>query len=202
MWLLHNSRDSQHGMFLLEVLVSIVIVGFGLLGMAGLVMKTQTMEAESYQRAVALMIVQDMANRINGDRIRDGGRNDGLADLEKYTTGKLTVEPTGIQECSGTGSKLNLCLWANLLYGANEKRDQTATGGLIDAVGCIEKVTDVDLYKDSDLYKISVAWQGLVDTRVAPNESCGSEKNYGGDGYRRVVSVQIIPNLKKLEPKI
>lgn len=169
-----NTRDDQRGMFLLEVLVSIVIVSFGLLGMAGLVMKTQSMEAESYQRTMALMLVQDMANRINGDRANAGNY-----------IGEIGANTTMIDCATKTeGKERNLCSWANQLEGANEN----GTGGLISAMGCITSPS-------VDLYEISVAWQGLVDTGVVPVNNCGKDKNYGGNGYRRVVSMQIYPKL-------
>ena len=49
---------------MIEVLVTMVIIAFGLLGMAGLQMRMQTSEMESYQRSQALLLLNDMANRI------------------------------------------------------------------------------------------------------------------------------------------
>ncbi|MDP3678960.1 MAG: prepilin-type N-terminal cleavage/methylation domain-containing protein, partial [Methylotenera sp.] len=58
------SARFQRGALLLEVLVTIVILAIGLLGLAGLQAKLQSSEMESYQRAQALILLNDMASRI------------------------------------------------------------------------------------------------------------------------------------------
>src|SRR4051812_34767512 len=56
------------GFTMIEVLVSLFIVTLGLLGLAALQAKAQQAELESYQRAQALVLVQDMVDRINANR--------------------------------------------------------------------------------------------------------------------------------------
>src|SRR5919202_6329509 len=56
------------GFTLIEVLISLLILTFGLLGLAGLQGVAQRAEAESYQRAQALVLLQDMVDRINANR--------------------------------------------------------------------------------------------------------------------------------------
>ena len=58
----------QGGLTLVEVLVSVVILLVGLLGLAALMTNSQKAEAESYQRAQALLLLQDMVGRINANR--------------------------------------------------------------------------------------------------------------------------------------
>ncbi|MGC7541813.1 type IV pilus modification protein PilV, partial [Pandoraea pneumonica] len=41
----------------------------------------------------------------------------------------------------------------------------------------------------NQVYRVTVAWQGLVKT-VVPSLPCGSG-NFGSDGYRRAISVQV-----------
>ena len=60
--------SAQRGASMIEVLVTMVIIAFGLLGMAGLQMRMQTSEMESYQRSQALLLLNDMANRIAVNR--------------------------------------------------------------------------------------------------------------------------------------
>lgn len=62
------STRSQHGFSMIEVLVSLVILLVGLLGLAGLMAQGERSEMESYQRAQALMLLQDIADRINTNR--------------------------------------------------------------------------------------------------------------------------------------
>jgi type IV pilus assembly protein PilV len=59
---------AQRGFTLLEVLVSLVILVFGLLGLIGLQARAQVATFESYQRGQALILVQDMADRIATNR--------------------------------------------------------------------------------------------------------------------------------------
>src|SRR5688572_7733598 len=56
------------GASMIEVLVTMVIIAFGLLGMAGLQVRMQSSEMESYQRSQALLLLNDMANRIAVNR--------------------------------------------------------------------------------------------------------------------------------------
>ncbi len=58
----------QTGLTLVEVLVSVVILLVGLLGLAALMTNSQKAESESYQRAQALLLLQDMVGRINANR--------------------------------------------------------------------------------------------------------------------------------------
>ena len=58
----------QRGATLIEILVSLVILMLGLLGLIGVMIQSQRAQQESYQRMQALLLVQDMASRINGNR--------------------------------------------------------------------------------------------------------------------------------------
>ena len=53
---------------MIEALVSLVIIMFGLLGLAGLQTRMQQAEFESYQRSQALILLYDMVDRINTNR--------------------------------------------------------------------------------------------------------------------------------------
>ena len=56
------------GYILLEVLITIVILVIGLLGLAGFQVRATVAESEGYQRAQALIIAQDMVDRIYANR--------------------------------------------------------------------------------------------------------------------------------------
>ena len=56
------------GFSMVEVLVTIVILTIGLLGLAGLQGRASTAQMESYQRSQALILLADMADRINANR--------------------------------------------------------------------------------------------------------------------------------------
>src|SRR5262249_18984225 len=54
----------QRGTSLIEVLVTLLILAFGLLGVAGLQSKMGLAEMESYARSQALLVLSDMAERL------------------------------------------------------------------------------------------------------------------------------------------
>src|SRR5215213_4238343 len=63
-----RARTLQRGASMIEILVTLVIIAFGLLGMAGLQMRMQVSEIEAYQRSQALLLLDDMASRIATNR--------------------------------------------------------------------------------------------------------------------------------------
>ena len=54
---------SERGVTLVEVLVTVVILAFGLLGIAAFQAKAQVGSIEAYQRAQAVVLLQDMRKR-------------------------------------------------------------------------------------------------------------------------------------------
>src|SRR5258705_2190672 len=59
---------AARGFTMLEVLVAIVITVFGLLGLIGVQAIAHQAELESYQRAQALIMLNDIVERINANR--------------------------------------------------------------------------------------------------------------------------------------
>src|SRR5207253_3006873 len=62
-------KARQGGFSLIEVLVTIVILMIGLLGLAALQTNATVAEMEAYQRSQALVLVQDMADRIASNKL-------------------------------------------------------------------------------------------------------------------------------------
>ena len=58
----------QAGVAMMESLFAMAVLMVGLLGIVGLQAKTQTSYFEAYQRAQALLLLDDMVNRINANR--------------------------------------------------------------------------------------------------------------------------------------
>lgn len=162
-------RRSQAGVGLLEVLIALLVLSVGLLGMAAMMVRAHQAEIESYQRAQALVLLEDMAARMTANR---PARN-------CYAQ----ANPLG-QGSSFTGSGCNsiadadLVAWDALLKGAAEIRSGASVGAMVGARGCITG--------SNESYVVSVAWQGLSETG-APTNTCG-QNLYGNDAQRRVVS--------------
>jgi len=168
------------GFSLLEVLVSIVILMMGLLGLAGLQTRALTMQMESYQRSQALILLKDMADRINANR----------ANAADYVT--TTPIGTGYGACAatGAGSAGDLCYWNDALQGAAEVDSSgNNIGAMIGARGCIYQIAPAASGVPGE-YLVAVAWQGLNNT-AAPTINCGQGDYGSNDALRRVVALPL-----------
>jgi len=156
------------GFTLIEVLVTVFILAFGLLGLANLQSKMQVTEVESYQRAQGVVLLRDMMEMIAANR----------TNAVDYVTG--TSIGTGDAEpasCTGKafGAGRDVCEWSNALKGAAEKDAGNANvGAMIGAHGCVTQVQAEDTTSGvclPGIYRVTVLWQGLNST-VAPNLVC------------------------------
>lgn len=159
---------------LIEVLVSMLICAFGVLGLAALQGRASQAEFESFQRSQALLMVEDMVNRINANR----------GNADDYLTDGL-VGSGALQDCSAaaTMAARDVCEWSNLIRGSGETRNGAAVGAMLSARGCISLATGT-----TNRYVISVFWTGTVPTG-APASTCeGIEDAYQTAELRRAVS--------------
>lgn len=176
----------QGGATLLEVLITLVITAFGLLGLATLQLKIQAAEMEAYQRAQAVLLAADMVERISANR----------GNAVAYATGGANPLGTGdglAAPCpTATGATRDLCEWSSALKGASERSATGTVGAMIGARGCIEQLQAPNATGPACLpaiYRVTVAWQGLAGT-AAPALSCARDL-YGSDASRRAIASQI-----------
>jgi type IV pilus assembly protein PilV len=173
--------DSNKGFSLIEVLVTIVILTIGLLGLAGLQFRALTSQMESYQRSQALILLKDMADRIDNNRVN----------AANYVTAVSAPMGTNYGTCTatGAGSAGDLCEWSNALLGAAELDSAgNKVGAMIGARGCVSQIVAPASGVPAQ-YVVSVAWQGLNNT-TTPAVTCG-QNQYGNDALRRVVSLPL-----------
>jgi type IV pilus assembly protein PilV len=145
---------------MIEVLVTIVIVAFGLLGLGGLQMRMQLSDMESYQRAQALVLLDDMSNRMAANR----------TNVASYVTGASNPLGTGMTcpTTSTTMEQTDTLQWCNALQGAAEKIGNNKVGAMVGARGCIENIA-------TNQYLITIAWQGSIPTSApAASVACGA----------------------------
>ena len=176
---------------MIEVLVTLVILLTGLLGLAGMLTQSQKAELESYQRAQALILLQDMVERINTNRKVAACYGISVNPVADFLgNGALTpVACTSGTAGQNTRVQEDLTAWNNALLGAAETRGGAQVGAMIGARGCIQQ-TDAT----NNIYLISVAWQGL-STTFSPIATC-AQNQYGNDAQRRVVTASLrIANL-------
>ena len=168
------------GFSLIEVLVTIVILVIGLLGLAGLQFHALTTQMESYQRSQALILLQDMAARINDNR----------ANAANYVT--ATPLGTGYGSCTttGAGAAADMCDWNSELLGAAElDSSSNKVGAMIGARGCVYQISPAASGVPAQ-YLVAVTWQGLKPT-AAPAVNCGQGSYGSNDALRRAVTLPL-----------
>ncbi|HEX9432387.1 MAG TPA: type IV pilus modification protein PilV [Burkholderiales bacterium] len=185
----------QSGFTLLEVLVALTILVFGLLGLIGMQAQSQIATFESYQRGQALILVQDMADRLSTNRKAAAC----YAVTTNTTSGSpyLGTSASAATACAAPGvgtaamrttAAADLLAWNDALTGAAELAGTDKVGGVLGARGCIT------FNATTNAYRVAVAWQGMAAT-VAPTAgdsaaTCGKDQ-YGAEAQRREVSVTI-----------
>lgn len=166
------------GVTMVEVLVTIVILTFGLLGVVALQARMQVAQSESYHRSQAILLMQDMVDRVNANRIN----------ALNYVTGAPLGTGNTIQDCTGlTAAALDLCEWNNALLGATESTaGGQSAGAMIGARGCITNVVPTMPRE----FLVAVTWQGLVPTVAPASTTCG-QGLYGNDQMRRALVARV-----------
>ena len=173
------SPRRARGVTMLEVLVAIFILSVGLLGAAGLQSKMQIAEIEAYQRAQAIVLLQDMVDRVNANR----------KNVDDYVTGTSTPLGTGDLDCSAltTPADKDKCEWNNSLFGAAETKGGASLGAMTGARGCI---TNPVTAMPREVV-VAVAWQGIAPT-LAPGATACGQGDYGTDDrVRRAMVARI-----------
>lgn len=185
----------QRGISLIEVLVTLVIIAFGLLGMAGLQVRVQASEMESYQATQALLLLNDMRGRIEANRLQAANYAD-AAPLATPVGAAMTC-PT--VTATSTRMEKDMQEWCQALQGAGESSGGVRVGAMVGGRGCVE---DLGIGPAGDkLFRVSVAWQGLAPVS-SPALGCGLGQysdtgNCANDLCRRVVSTNVrMANLK------
>lgn len=164
-----KTRSTHKGSALIEAMISVVIAAFGMLGYLGLQARTAVTNLEGYQRSQALVLVSDIAQRINLNRANAAGyvvANVGVAD-----PGTCPAEPV---------IERDLCEWGQLIRGSAEQVGGSKLGAVTAARGCIEALGD-------STYRISLVWSGFQATGPTPL-ACGRNQ-YTDENLRRGASV-------------
>lgn len=192
------------GFTLMEALISLLIIALGLLGLAGLQVRMQQAEFESYQRSQAVILLYDMVERIQSQKL--AARNcfaltTNITNGTPYL-GTGATPPTGCLS-GGTAADnvmadASIAQWDSLLDGASEVKGGVAVGAMVGARGCVhyDAASEFTGLPGTGVYTVTVAWQGQSGTS-APKNADGTA-NHCADGlygtgtdaelYRRVVS--------------
>ena len=197
-----DRRRRQHGFSMLEVLISLAIMAFGLLGLVGMQAVAHKSELESYQRAQALVLLSDIIDRINTNRAAatcyavttsatSAGSTSYLGATSgggHYSVGGFSCPAAASNPDGVARAQLDLTQIDNILQGSAEQLSGGQVGAMIGARACI------GFDSTTQAYTVAVAWQGASPTYSpvgwtnAPSTTryCATGL-YGAETQRRVV---------------
>lgn len=188
--MLSNSGHCRRhgGTSLIEVMVTLAILSFSLLGIAALQSKIGVAEMESYQRAQALVALSQMTERMSANE----------ANAAAYVSaGALGTGDAQPADCTGiaVGPNRDLCEWSNTLKGNGEVSGAGASvGAMIGGRGCITQLQAPNPALGvctAGLYQVSVVWQGMAPTAAPATIACGAGLYGATDAFRRLVSATV-----------
>ena len=184
-----NHRTAR-GFTLVEVLITVFVIGVGLLGMAGLQVIAKKTAYDATQRTLASQAVQDILTRMRA--------NAGVAGA--YVTDDATALEAPASACDSSDcdptalAAWDLYRWGRVLSEGGEVDDEgAATGGLVTPTACVLAGAT------TGHYRIAVAWRGITplpppedadDPSDPANVACGVDAYLDAEGiddYRRVL---------------
>lgn len=175
---------SLRGVVMLEVLVALLIILLGLLGVIGLMVRASTSQMESYQRVQALILLEDMRNRIEANRAVVSCYSAGATGTQ-FGTGYAGTPSCAAGSAAQNQQAVNdMTAWNSLLLGSAESKGGTQLGAMLGARGCVSQIDAAN-----NIYMVTVAWQGMEPT-VAPAVTCG-QGQYGTDTLRRALTLTV-----------
>jgi len=191
-------RRHHGGFSLLEVLVTVLILSFGMLGLANLQLHMAAANSEAYQRAQAAALLADMVERVRVSA--DVGSGTIAAGYITGTTPAGTGDNNATSNCStlAVGAARDMCEWSNALKGSGETSGTSKAGAMIGGRGCITQLQAANNTTNictPGIYSVAVAWQGL-STTVAPSTTtwaaCGTGLYGSNDALRRVITARVV----------
>lgn len=199
------SQERESGVALLEVLVAIIILMFGLLGLSGLLARTHTAEFESYQRKQAIILLEDMVGRLSANPDAASCYAVSSADGSDYLGDGSSVagscaagggDPPVPSASEASRANSDLSDWSNLLKGSAEVLGSNKVGAAMNARGCIVNNGAVSGFPNVTRYTVSVTWQGTTPLSLPSDDTLCAKDSYSDDALRRIINVQVlVPNL-------
>lgn len=185
--LMNKTIKVQDGFSLLEVIITMAILAVGLLGLAGLQARALNAEADSFSRAQAMMLANEMADRMNSNLTEVKTSTAASTGYNQQNSSSVNVVfGTGYSNdcitaanntpalqatcCAGKSSiaARDLCEWDLSIKGTGESVSGSKVGGVSAGRACVFNTGT------SGEFQIDVVWQAR-DIGVVPSDnSCGS----------------------------
>jgi len=213
-------RGARAGGFtLLEVMITLFVIGVGLLSVAGLQTLSKKSNFDAMQRTIAAALAQDLIERIRTNPSQGAGY---LTDPVSGISGANAPAAPGV-DCNTANSSAPACTpsqvvsfdlyqWSRALFGLVESvttgsgasASTIYTGGLSEPTACI-----VNPSAPCGIYTVTIVWRGITpvaqatsaDAGTAVATSCGTGPNNpyvppspadSGKTMRRVMVVQTV----------
>lgn len=178
-----SGRARNRGVTLIENLVALVVTMFGLFALLGFNLRAFVAESESYQRSQALVLVEDMAQRIKANR----------AAISSYALDAANAAGEGGTAVCAAGARAatDLCEWGNLLRGAAETTGGSNVGAMSDARGCITVTAPAAGASGPASANIVVVWRGANASLTASTAPCVPDGFSVSDGFMRFTSTVV-----------
>lgn len=161
-----------NGIGMIEVLVTILIVGIGMLAVARMQIISMQANHEAFQRSLAVQLSNDIIDKMRSVSAFN------VAGYNGVVLGGNTISAEPSPNCTDTISSCttdekilhDLWEWEQLLDGSNELLGGANNGGLINANGCINI--------NNNHIEVIIAWDGFSNavksTSVSAAANCGS----------------------------
>jgi type IV pilus assembly protein PilV len=181
---------TQHGVTLIEVLVTLVIISIGILGTASLQVVSKRANFAAVQRTSAAHLANDYLERMRGNR----------SALENYlvadSLGGESLGATPAKDCTADGvscanselASYDQWQWEQQLDGAMERIGTANAGGLLEPSACVVgPAGGVD-----GVYEVAIAWRGNAEHVNPTIHGCGEGSSKYGDTneFRHVLVMQ------------
>ena len=148
---------SARGFTLIEVLIALVVLAFGMLSLARVLGRSAQEELEAYQRTQAMTLAAEMVDRVTN--------NPKLAAnyVDHYAPNGPAEDCAALDPADVVGR--DKCEWRNRLRGADVLDEARGIGAPLAARGCVFSPAP-------NLYVVAIAWQGVLPTDAA-DSPCG-----------------------------
>lgn len=202
-----GAPGSVRGFALIEVMVTVLVITFGLISLAGLQLATKRGGNTSYQRTLALTVANEMLERINLNASQASAYHTGLnTGIGRGSLGAIGKD-CAVSANSCTPAEMaawDLWNWERRLDGAGIlDAGNNDASGLLEALGCVVFAADGAGSPNSGRVRVIVSWRSLTDTTDAATTAdvtCGAVGTGTDAGRQQVVLNGYVVNAGDFAP--